>query len=318
MNELKQKHIINDIRRAVWYFRNQIFRKSIEQTNNIRRSVILWNNKKSKQRIGIFVKGSCDLNSIFLATPALQKLLKGYACIFMEGGGIVTGRSDFILQCLEENGSNSVIQEISNNLNVPRERFTTQILEKNVHENVNKHTHIFPKKVIILSMLGNIMRDMYRHKKTGFLVDPGVWWLNNPMNDVLSKMETAGWIRNNFEKTGKMDVPTFQSTFSTLVMRIKNETDAHLIVYNALTVDPGDRAHNYQFMNSAPTIRYREFNVALMELSKKLNFSIVDVDRILKKYGVKNQKEIMHWQPECAQIVGSESIRVMREIGIFQ
>lgn len=298
-------------------YRDRFLYRKIEYNDNIRRSITFWSNKRGEDRIGIFVKGSCDLNTVFIAVPDIQNVINGYCCILKEGE-VSCGRSDFILQCLKKDPPDSLLHDLEKRFNLSKEMFKTGILEKNILNKVNGRDMMFSKKVVLLSIMSDVVRDMYEHKETGFILDPGLWWLNNPMDTVLSKMEVAEWFRSNLKKRGKIDIQTFQNNYYALIKSIKEETGAHVIVFCGLTVDPGDRAYCYQFIESSPMLRNREFNLALVELSRQLDFSIIDVDRILKKIGINKQIEILHWPQECNIAIAQEIFRIMKEVGILR
>ncbi len=64
-------------------------------------------------------------------------------------------------------------------------------------------------------------------------------------------------------------------------------------------------------------MRWREFNIALMELSRKLDFTVVDMDRILKFAGIRTQVEFAHFLPRQNLFVAHEIFRILKERGVF-
>ena len=123
-------------------------------------------------------------------------------------------------------------------------------------------------------------RTVYRHREHGFLVDPGGWWLNQSMDSVLGDLATAKWFQQNFVSLGKMSVEDFGENFGKVIKLLKQKTNAHVLVFNHLTLEPGNLTHNYQLVKNSQTVRRMEFNLALVELSRQLDFSIIDMDRI--------------------------------------
>ena len=55
-------------------------------------------------RVGVFMKGSCDLPSMFLTIPRIRQELKGQFAIYLEGGGMgISGsRPDILLQSRQD------------------------------------------------------------------------------------------------------------------------------------------------------------------------------------------------------------------------
>ena len=101
------------------------------------------------------------------------------------------------------------------------------------------------------------------------------------------------------------------------VKELREKTGADIVVFNLPTVEAGNVTHNYQFVKNPLTAPMREFNLALVELSRKLNLSIVDVDRILKANGIASQVDFFHFPAERYQPVAQETLRVIQELGII-
>jgi hypothetical protein len=90
------------------------------------------------------------------------------------------------------------------------------------------------------------------------------------------------------------------------------------MVFNLLTVEPSNLTHNYQYVRDPHSLRRREFNMALVELSQKLDFPILDVDRVLKRTGISaTQMDFAHSPAEAYGPVSSQAFGIMRELGVF-
>lgn len=87
------------------------------------------------------------------------------------------------------------------------------------------------------------------------------------------------------------------------------------MVYNQLVVDPANPTHNYQLVNTAHSIRRREFGIALYELSRDLDVPIVDIDRILKGAGVEEQVDFAHFPVDRMMPIGADVYRIMKAVG---
>jgi hypothetical protein len=114
-----------------------------------------------------------------------------------------------------------------------------------------------------------------------------------------------------------MTVDAFYETFGELVQHIQERTGAHVIVFNSLVVDPSNPTHNYQFARHAQTIRRREFDLALRDLSEKLGFHIVDIDRILKLGGVQAQVDWAHFPPERMRPIAEYVCSLLQELDVL-
>lgn len=277
--------------------------------------VIFWSGAHSGNHVGIYLKGSCDLVSIFSCQPLIQHVLNGTCCIIREGLAS-DSRSDLILQTLQ-NIPQTWLDPVIDRLKLSPDYFTPLLFERNFIVDRIHRPMEFPKKVIFISIGPDIIRTLYKHRKHGFLVDPGGWWLNRSLDTVLADLSAVTWFKQTFTRIGKMSVNNFQENLAKIIKLLKKNTDAHIIVFNALTVEPNTLTHNYQFVKNSLSMRCREFNLALVELSRKLDFSILDVDRILKRAGTRCQMDVGHFPPEIYQPIAQEAFRMMRDLDIF-
>ncbi|WP_334733889.1 tetratricopeptide repeat protein [Nostoc sp.] len=176
----------------------------------------------------------------------------------------------------------------------------------------------FPKQVVILSIAADVARVVYQHREHGFLIDPSGWWNNQRIDLMLRDLSSANWFRKHFVSLGRMTVEAFIESFTELISQIQGVTNAHILVFNTLTIEPGNINHNYQFVKRPETLRRREFNFALVELSRKLNFWIVDIDKVLKQTRTKNMVDFAHFPVELYQPIGQEVYRILEELDIFK
>jgi hypothetical protein len=173
----------------------------------------------------------------------------------------------------------------------------------------------FPKSVIVLGIASDEVRQVYRHRELGFLVDPGGWWLNQDLNNVLDDLSAVEWFRTKFRRAGRMSIDDFRKNNTRLVGEIRERTGADVVYYNTMVLDPANPTHNYQLVKTAHSVRRREFAIALAELSRDLDFSIVDVDRILKGAGVKEQVDFAHFPTDRMVPIGADLYRVLKDLG---
>jgi hypothetical protein len=300
------------------FFRRQFHRvkSCIEKKYIGPNFVVFWSGSKENNRIGIYIKGSCDLLSIFSCQPMIHNVLDGTCCILREGA-VWDSRSDFIVQSLQDMPKEWIAPVIKN-LKLPDNYFSqNQMFKSSMVFPMISGTDEIKKKAIIMSIGPDVIRTLYQHKEHGFLVDPGGWWFNQSMSKVLSDLSVAAWFRKNFVNIGRIPVNEFIGNLTRIIGLLKENTGAHIIVFNVLTVEPGNLTHNYQFVKDSLVMRARKFNIALAELSGKLDFSILDVDRVLKKEGVNSQIDYAHFPPELYRSVAGEAFRIMGDSGIF-
>lgn len=261
-------------------------------------------------RIGIFAKGACDLPAVFVLKPLLQERAGGVTAIVREGN-VGEARSDILLQSLagipEEHYA-----ETAAFLRLPDRYFRPTLFSPVVTVPGYPELGSFPKTVVVLSIAADLTRAVYRHREHGFLIDPGGAWLGREA-EFFKDHEKARWIRQRFESLGRIPAEEFHSNMDRLISTIQRDPGAHVMVFNALTVEPEEWTHAYQYLPNAMARRRRDFAVALIDLSRKLDFSIIDVDRVLKRDGVKGQLDFAHFPLEKFQPIAEELYRVLRE-----
>jgi hypothetical protein len=174
----------------------------------------------------------------------------------------------------------------------------------------------FPKTVMLLHIGMDATRTVYRHRQHGFLIDPGGAWLQS-IDAVLGDMEKVAWFRKNFQSVGMIAVDAFVENYTRIITLLRARAGAKILVLNTLTIEPGNLTHNYQMAKYPHARRLREFNIALWELSRKLDFAVVDVDRILKCAGTRSQTEFAHFLPQHNLFIAHEAFRIMCDLGIF-
>ena len=277
--------------------------------------VLFWTRFKEGRRVGIYVKGDCQLQAIFACKPIIRRTLNGSCCIFNDGE-VAGSRSDFILQTLSDKPQ-ECFDQISAKLKIPAHYFRPGLFERMLSVPGLPGQQGFPKSVVFLSTGSDFMRILYRHRETGILVDPGGWWLTQPMERVLGDLSSVRWFRENFESIGRIEVQTFVSNYEKIIDLVRKRSGAHVVVFNIPTVEPRKLVHNFQFVQLPLIKRTREFNVALAELSRKLDFPIIDIDRIVKKAGIREQKDSWHFSPDLIPVVAEEVVGTMRDLKIF-
>ncbi|MEH2059257.1 MAG: tetratricopeptide repeat protein [Nostoc sp.] len=278
--------------------------------------IIFWSDSQRENKIGIYIMGGCDLPSAFSCVPLIKPILKGTCCILKEGQ-IEKSRSDILLQSLK-NHPQDLLAPVLEKFYLPGNFFENQLFKSNFLASNSNGFEEFPKQVVILSIAADVARVVYQHREHGFLIDPSGWWNNQRIDLMLRDLSSANWFRKHFVSLGRMTVEAFIESFTELISQIQGVTNAHILVFNTLTIEPGNINHNYQFVKRPETLRRREFNFALVELSRKLNFWIVDIDKVLKQTRTKNMVDFAHFPVELYQPIGQEVYRILEELDIFK
>lgn len=276
--------------------------------------LLFWTRRRGGTRVGLYIKGACHLQTIFACKPEIRKTLKGSCCIFFDGE-IAGSRSDLILQTLNDLPGDC-IDEIVRKLKIPAHYFQPLMFERTFSVPGLVGREEFPKSAVFFSAGPDAVRNVYRHRQTGVLVDPGGWWLNQPMERVLGDLDAVRWFRENFESIGRMSVEGFAGNYEKIIGLLRKRTGAQIVFFNIPTVEAGKLVHNYQFVRDPLVRRAREFNVALAELSRKLDFPIVDLDRILKRGGVAGFKDFAHFPIGLAPVISAETYAVLGELRV--
>lgn len=266
--------------------------------------------------LGVFLRGGCDVPSLFLVPPLMGATPTRSMCIYSQGIGISDSRADVLLQSLRGVAPEHV-SEVGAALDLPAEYFAPRLFEPTFTVPALPRLGAVDKDVIALSLGPSLVRTVYRHREHGYLVDPGGWWLNQSMSAVLSDLSSARWFKENFKRAGRMTVEEFHRDFGQVVTELKARTDAHILVFNALVVDPGSPTHNYQFVTNPSTLRRRAFAVALADLSRTHDVHVVDVDHAVKGAGINAQLDFGHYPLPAQQVIAKECHRILRALDII-
>ncbi len=271
----------------------------------------------AEPRRGIALRGGCDLPSVFTAAPLIRRGIKGSLAISRERtGGTGAHATSQVVQTLNGIPSEATA-ELRSRLNLTNDQFEPTFFGTSLQYPLVQRFGEFPRNVVVMSAATDVVRTLYRNRKHGYVVDPGGWWLNQDLGEVLGDLSNVEWFRGEFEKVGKISIDDFMKNVETIVAELRNRANAELVMYSALVVDPEDPTHNYQLVRQASVTRRREFHIALMELSKKLNFHVVDVDRILKREGVEEQVDFAHFTAEGMKPIGAEFHRILKELEVI-
>lgn len=272
--------------------------------------------KGSGRRFGVLLMGGCDVTATTVAGPRLARNPQRPFCLAAVASA-PESRSDLLVQSLNPPDP-ALTREVSERLDLVPGYFEPRVLMKDLKPPHQAGIASFPVEAVVLSISVDTSRTMYRHREHGFLVDPGGWWLSADMGEVIADKSAMMWFAKTFEKIGRIDLENSMKNFERIITEVRKASGAHVIVMNVLSVDPGTGSLDYKFVNSPNKIRRREFNIALSELSQRLDFPVLDVDRIAKGRGISGQADFVHYTPEQKRAIASEFTGMLADSGLIE
>jgi len=163
---------------------------------------------------------------------------------------------------------------------------------------------------IALSIQGDLTVQMARHRQQGYLLHPYEW--------SLWPHAQRDWLRANFDPLPASTPEQTMAHLARIVGRVREYSEAPILVFNVSGVTPGETIHCYQGMAKVFSQRVRQFNAALVEASAELGFSIVDVERIVAEHGARQVKiDPIHLNALGCRLVAEEVVRILDDHGLL-
>jgi hypothetical protein len=257
------------------------------------------------RRLNIFAKGNVDVHdSLHSCRIGGEVLWNGINDIVRRHGATVRlrhetwTRSDAILQ------ANGIVpSELTNHAlelgSYPvQSQFSAALFENNTAD------------AFVFSILGETATSLVRHNAAGFLFYPADY----------DRWEAADrdWLRRDFARLDLLDVDTSMNNLRAIIDRIRERSEAPILVYNVSPIVPGETVHCLQGLGEIYATRCRRFNLGLAEISEELGISIVDVDSILARAGADRMKiDAMHLTPEGYRLVAEEVVRILVDLDVM-
>lgn len=167
-----------------------------------------------------------------------------------------------------------------------------------------------PADVVVLSMQSAATNALVRHRRDGWLLLPDDFESWDP--------ESRSYLETECEYAGLAPIEATLEHLEKLILAIEEKLGAHVLVYNLSPVTPGERTHCWLGAEDSLGLRVQRFNLGLAELSSRLGFSIVDVDRIVACAGADRLKvDLFHLNAEGWRLVAEEVVRILDERGCF-
>lgn len=268
-----------------------------------------------KTRFGVYGFGGCDVWAIAECGPGLQRHTTATGAACAQGRADFT-RTDLILQSFDGVPVDAVA-EVTQRLDLDPITFRPALFEPDFTIPGHERLGSFPKNVVALTISSDLVRTIYRDRESGYLVDPGGFWLARDIGDTLGDLDTVKWFSRNFEKLGKISLDQSMANMRRLITLVRSETGAEVVVFNSLTVDPGRTVLDYKLSHSPHRTRRRDFALALVDLAVELDFSILDVDRIIKGVGVSGLGDFVKFMPMHKKAIANEFVRILDEREVF-
>jgi hypothetical protein len=168
-----------------------------------------------------------------------------------------------------------------------------------------------PADAIVLSILPDVASPLVRHREGKFLFYPAEasdW----------QEAERA-WLKSDFQPVGTAKLEESMANLTGVIERLWQDREVPVLIYNMSAVIPGDRVHSYIGLDDTYATRIRRYNLALIELSQSMGFSIVDVDAVLARNGAERLKlDVMHLHPEGYRLIAEEVVRILDDLGVFE
>ena len=166
-----------------------------------------------------------------------------------------------------------------------------------------------PWDVVVLSIQGDVMNPLSRHRRDGynFMAAGSSNWMR----------EDQRWLKEEFSSSLVTPEASMQH-LTALIKALRVHSHASVLVFNMSSAIPGEQIVSYRGLEDSLATRIRAFNLALIETSAKLDFSIVDVDQIVARAGADRLKlDAIHYRRDGYRLMAEEVARLMEARGVF-
>jgi hypothetical protein len=165
--------------------------------------------------------------------------------------------------------------------------------------------------VIVLSIQSDICTGLVRHRNEGFLFYASEAQRWSPGD--------RQWLKSDFEPYRNLEVAESMANYTSIIERIRKQSQAPILIYNMSPITPGETIHCYQGMGETYATRIRKFNLGLVELSEKLGVSIIDLDSLLARKGTDDLKlDTIHLTAPGYRLAAEEVVRVLADLGVLE
>lgn len=162
----------------------------------------------------------------------------------------------------------------------------------------------------VLSIQPDVQVKPGRHRRAGFLF--------YPQNFAQWPEQAKDWLQSHFEPTRLLTVDEAMANLAAVIGKMRAAHDAPILVYNMSSVIPGETVHCHAGLDDVFSTRIRQFNLALVELSRQTGISIVDVDHLFAWHGASALKfDATHFTELGCRLVAQEVLRILADCGLL-
>jgi len=162
---------------------------------------------------------------------------------------------------------------------------------------------------VVLSILPDVFTELVRQRQEGYLFFPYG-------RDAWPAAE-RDWLARQFEPLGKLDATATMANLERIVARVRQSSQAPVLIYNLSPHIPGEWIHCFEGLADSLSLRIRQFNLALVELSARTGASIVDVEGVVAAAGAARMKlDALHLTPDGHALVAEEVVRILDDLGV--
>jgi hypothetical protein len=259
-----------------------------------------------RQRIHVFAKGNVDLHDSLLHSRV------GGQVVWNGLGGLVSERHPGTTvrvrhECCTRSDAMLATGGIPGELESRKLPFFAHPLSSQFE------TELFSVDVdaVILSILPDVVTSLVRHPRDGYCFYPEGWQEWAP--------EDQAWLRRTFVPEPPLSPDDSMANFAKVIGAVRARRNTPVLIYNVSSIVPGERIRSYAAaVDECLSIRIRRFNLSLVELSRQLDVSIVDVDAIVARAGADRTKvDAVHLTGEGYGLVAADVMDTLEELGLF-
>ncbi len=167
-----------------------------------------------------------------------------------------------------------------------------------------------PCDAFVFSLQPDVTSGIFRHRRDGYLL--------YAFGHEAWQPQDQRWLWEEFEHQGLLDPAASMRNFKQIIARLRERSDAPILIYNVSSVVAGESVHCYEGIEEPLSTRIRRFNLGLIELSQETEISIIDVDGIVAKAGADRVKiDPIHLTPEGYRLVAEEVVGVLEALGLL-
>jgi hypothetical protein len=150
--------------------------------------------------------------------------------------------------------------------------------------------------VVVLSIAGDLTRELYRKSGSGELVDSGS-----------IEAGSAGY---------ELAESDFENGAASIAEHLAGANAPLVVWFTASTVNGEDEPHRWPANDKPFSVRANRLNLSLARLSQKTGVCFVDADRLLAELGAGEHVEgPLRYSAEASARLGEEFIRILSDTG---